>query len=39
MGRVRDAEGLKQLSAEEQEVWRKLWADVNALLQKANGSN
>jgi tetratricopeptide (TPR) repeat protein len=35
---VRDAEGLKKLPAEEQEVWRKLWADVNALLQKANAA-
>jgi tetratricopeptide (TPR) repeat protein/serine/threonine protein kinase len=35
---VRGAEGLKQLPADEREVWRKLWADVNALLQKANAA-
>jgi hypothetical protein len=32
---VRDAAALKKLSAEEREAWRKLWADVAALLKKA----
>jgi tetratricopeptide (TPR) repeat protein len=33
---LRDAEALKKLPADEQEVCRKLWADVAALLGKAN---
>jgi serine/threonine-protein kinase len=32
---VRDREALEKLSAEEQQAWRKLWADVVALLQEA----
>jgi hypothetical protein len=32
---VRDAAGLAKLAAAEQESWRKLWADVAALLAKA----
>jgi hypothetical protein len=35
---VRDTEALKKLPAEEQESWRKLWADVADLLQKAAGA-
>jgi serine/threonine protein kinase/tetratricopeptide (TPR) repeat protein len=31
---VRDPQALKKLSAEEQEAWRKLWADVAELLKK-----
>src|SRR5262249_34140830 len=33
---VRDAEALEKLPAEEQEAWRKLWADVDALRGKTN---
>ncbi len=32
---VRDADGLAKLPAEERGAWRKLWADVDALLKKA----
>ncbi len=32
---VRDKDALAKLPAEEQDVWRKLWADVDALLKKA----
>ncbi len=32
---VREAGALQKLTAQEQEAWRKLWADVAALLQKA----
>ena len=32
---VRDPEALKKLPAEEQEAWRKLWADVAELVKKA----
>jgi serine/threonine-protein kinase len=32
---TRDAEGLARLPAEEQEEWRKLWAEVEALLRQA----
>ncbi len=32
---VREPEALKKLPAEEQEAWRKLWADVAELLKKA----
>jgi hypothetical protein len=32
---VREADALKKLSAEEQEAWRKLWADVAELLKKS----
>ncbi len=32
---VREADALKKLSADEQEAWRKLWADVAELLTKA----
>ena len=35
---VRDADALKKLSAEEQEAWRKLWADVAELLKKADNA-
>jgi tetratricopeptide (TPR) repeat protein len=35
---VRSAEALKKLSAEEQESWRKLWANVTDLLQKSAGA-
>ena len=34
---LRDAAGLAKLPAEEQEACKKLWADVQALLDKANG--
>ena len=34
---IRDPEALAKLPAEEQRVWRALWADVDALLQKAKG--
>jgi tetratricopeptide (TPR) repeat protein len=34
---VRDAAALKKLPAGDQEEWRKLWADVAALLQKTGG--
>jgi tetratricopeptide (TPR) repeat protein/serine/threonine protein kinase len=32
---VRDPQALNKLAAEEREAWRKLWADVAALLKKA----
>ncbi len=32
---IRDANALKQLPADEQEAWRKFWADVTELLKKA----
>ena len=32
---VRDPDALKKLPVEEQELWRKLWADVTELLKKA----
>ena len=32
---VRDPAALEKLTAEEQEAWRKLWADVAELLKKA----
>jgi hypothetical protein len=32
---VRDADALKNLSAEEQAAWRKLWVDVAELLKNA----
>jgi hypothetical protein len=32
---VRDPQALKKLSAQEQEEWRKLWADVAELLKEA----
>jgi len=32
---VRDKDALSKLPVEEQEAWRKLWADVDALLKKA----
>ena len=32
---VRDADALQKLTAQEQEAWRKLWADVAELLKKA----
>jgi tetratricopeptide (TPR) repeat protein len=35
---VRDAAALKKLSAQEQESWRKLWADVAELLKKAGNA-
>jgi len=35
---VRDMEALKKLSPEEQEAWRKLWADVAELLKKASNA-
>jgi tetratricopeptide (TPR) repeat protein len=35
---VRDADALKKLSAQEQEAWRKLWADVAELLKKAGNA-
>jgi hypothetical protein len=31
---VRDPKELEKLPAEEREAWQKLWADVDALLQK-----
>ena len=34
---VRDAAELAKLPADEQEAWRKLWADVEALLKKDTG--
>jgi tetratricopeptide (TPR) repeat protein len=35
---VRDADALKNLSAEERETWAKLWADVAQLLKKAGNA-
>jgi eukaryotic-like serine/threonine-protein kinase len=35
---VRDAEAMKTLPAEEQVVWRQLWADVAQLLKKTDGA-
>jgi hypothetical protein len=32
---VRDKDALAKLPAEEQDAWRKLWTDVDALLKKA----
>ncbi len=32
---VRDADALRKLTAQEQDAWRKLWADVAELLKKA----
>jgi hypothetical protein len=32
---VRDKDALAKLPADEQDAWRKLWADVDALLKKA----
>ncbi len=36
---VRDADALPKLTAQEREVWRKLWADVAELLKKAGDVN
>jgi tetratricopeptide (TPR) repeat protein len=36
LARLRDAEGLAHLPPEEQETWRKLWTQVDALLQRAD---
>jgi hypothetical protein len=33
---VRDADALKKLTAQEQETWRKLWADVAEALKKTH---
>jgi len=33
---VRDADALAKLPEAERETWRKLWADVDALLAKVN---
>lgn len=35
---VRDAEALRKLSPEDQDAWRKLWADVAQLLKKAGNA-
>jgi len=35
---VRDADALKKLSSEQQEAWRKLWADVAELIKKAGNA-
>ncbi len=35
---VRDAGALQKLTAQEQEAWRKLWADVAELLKKAGNT-
>jgi len=35
LARLRDADALKQLPAQEQDAWRKLWADVAELLKRA----
>jgi serine/threonine-protein kinase len=35
---VRDPDALARLPAEERDAWRSLWADVEALLQKAQGA-
>jgi hypothetical protein len=35
---VRDAGALAKLPQAEREAWRKLWADVDALLAKVNGA-
>ncbi len=35
---VRDAEALQKLTAQEQEAWRKLWADVAELLKRAGNA-
>ena len=32
---VRDKDALAKLPSDEQDAWRKLWADVDALLKKA----
>ena len=32
---VRDADALAKLPPDEQDAWRKLWADVDAVLKKA----
>jgi hypothetical protein len=32
---VRDKEALAKLPAQEQEAWQKLWAEVEAVLKKA----
>jgi len=34
---IRDPGALARRPAEEQEAWRTLWADVDALLKKAQG--
>jgi hypothetical protein len=34
---VRDTDALKQLPEDEREAWRKLWAEVAALRQRAGG--
>ncbi len=33
---VRDAQSLAKLPAEEQEAWKQFWAEVEAVLKKAN---
>ena len=35
LGSVRGADALAKLPAEERQAWAKLWADVEALLRKA----
>jgi hypothetical protein len=36
---VRDHSELASLPADEQEAWRALWKDVDALLKKAGGGD
>jgi tetratricopeptide (TPR) repeat protein len=36
---IRDSAALARLAAEERAAWRKLWADVAALLKKAEGTS
>jgi hypothetical protein len=35
---IRDPAAIKKLPPEEQEAWRALWSDVDALLAKATGA-
>jgi hypothetical protein len=39
LSEVRDEDGLAKLPAAERDEWKKLWADVDALLQKASPEN
>jgi len=38
LARVRDADALQKLPADEQQAWRKLWADLAELLKKAEAA-
>jgi hypothetical protein len=35
LGAVRDGDALEELPVEERSAWRKLWAEVDALSQRA----